>query len=358
MIASFHDFLIYHKVKEKKIAVGVSGGSDSLALVLALHQELSPLGYEIISLTVDHRLRPTSAQEADYVAKIMNQYGIEHHILVWEGTKPATGIEEAARDARYKLISDWCKQHQTSVLMTAHHQEDQAETFFMRLQRGSGLDGLCGMRESGILNEIRILRPLLQTSKAELKAYLQQKNIHWIEDETNNSDCFMRGRLRKFMPEFCHKTKINIPLICETMQRLQSSQSLLNKITDETIQKHFRLWQNAGYSCRYETWQTFHPEIKFRVLSLICKQIGKLNYIPRAKNIISLIDKLNHTDFKSATLGNCEIILYNKNIWFVPQTLELNKYSCEKWDNYIKEHTKLQRMKIPYKMRAALVLAN
>ena len=103
------NFLEQHKIKDKKLCIGVSGGSDSLALVLMADEELTPLGYKIIALTVNHGLRPSAQQEADYVASVMAQHNIEHHILYWNGEKPLTGIEEAARIARYELIGNWCK---------------------------------------------------------------------------------------------------------------------------------------------------------------------------------------------------------------------------------------------------------
>ena len=121
----------------QEFAVAVSGGADSLALVLMMQEELAPLGKKIVALTVDHKLRGESTEEALYVGRIMKAYQIEHHILTWNGEKPKNGIEEAAREARYNLLVDWCQQKKISVLAIAHQALDQAETFFMRLQRGS-----------------------------------------------------------------------------------------------------------------------------------------------------------------------------------------------------------------------------
>ena len=137
------DFLLTHNIKNTTVAVAVSGGADSLALVLMAAEMYAVDSIKIVALTVDHGLRSTSAQEAEYVANLMKAHGIEHHILVWEGIKPQTGIEEAARAARYELMREWCLRNDVHYLMVAHHLFDQAETFLMRLQRGSGLKGLC-----------------------------------------------------------------------------------------------------------------------------------------------------------------------------------------------------------------------
>ena len=180
-----------YQIKDKVIAVGVSGGADSLALVLQAAEELAVFGRKVVALTVDHGLRPTSRMEAEYVAGLMQKHGIEHHILTWTGEKPATGIEEAARQARYALIAEWCNQNEVNVLLTAHHAKDQAETFLMRLQRGSGLEGLCGIREYSVRDGLVILRPLLGVNPESLRNYLRQRNVVWVEDESNNDTAFL-----------------------------------------------------------------------------------------------------------------------------------------------------------------------
>ena len=96
---------------------------------MALVLRLNDLGQKVVALSVDHGLRPTSSGEAKYVAKLMKKAGIEHHILVWEGQKPTSDIEAVAREARYKLLCDWCKNHNVKYLAIGHHRRDQAETF-------------------------------------------------------------------------------------------------------------------------------------------------------------------------------------------------------------------------------------
>lgn len=139
------EFFEKYQIGDVAVAAGVSGGADSLALLFQLDAFLRPQGRRVIALTVDHGLRPESRDEAEYVAKLAAERQIEHHILTWEGKKPEKGIEEAARTARYGLLCGWCRDNGVGTLAVAHHLLDQAETFFMRLQRGSGLNGLCGM---------------------------------------------------------------------------------------------------------------------------------------------------------------------------------------------------------------------
>src|SRR5690606_3672257 len=128
------------------------GGGDSMALALLLHDWARARGGKILALTVDHGLRAASAAEARQTAARLAQHGIAHEILAWEGEKPCTGIQQHAREARYRLLRGACEKHGIKTLALAHNAEDQAETFWMRLAHGSGLDGLAGMaakREEG-----------------------------------------------------------------------------------------------------------------------------------------------------------------------------------------------------------------
>ena len=160
------DFFKKHKIDDETIAVGVSGGADSLALALMLKDN----GKKVVALTVNHCLRQEAEAEAEYVAELMKKHNIEHHILVWtDGSKVKKGVEERARDARYNLMISFCKDNNIKVLATAHHLRDQAETFLLRLQRGSGLFGLSSMLPVSERDKIVLIRPLLDRSPEDLK---------------------------------------------------------------------------------------------------------------------------------------------------------------------------------------------
>lgn len=185
-----------------RCALAVSGGSDSTAL-MALMADWIGQGSRSFDaftvLTVDHRLRPESAAEAQAVARQASALGLSHATLVWEGDKPKTGLQAAARAARYRLMADYARAHDIGLIFTAHTEDDQAETLLMRLARGSGLDGLGAMAPVAPLQDgesLRIARPLLDVSKARLQAYLRRRGIGWIEDPGNASPVFERVRLR------------------------------------------------------------------------------------------------------------------------------------------------------------------
>ena len=217
------NFFTKYNIAHEIVAVAVSGGADSLALVLRLRDA----GINVIALTVDHGLRSESRNEAIYVADVMKKNGIEHHILTWEGEKPTVGIEELARQARYRLMFEFCKLRGVSVLATGHHRRDQAETFLMRLQRGSGVYGLSGILPISKRDGITVIRPQLEDDPENLKDYLRSKKIVWIDDPMNDSEDFLRVKIRKFLPEL---KKIGIDekrladtasVICKTRMFLQ-----------------------------------------------------------------------------------------------------------------------------------------
>jgi len=189
------------------VALAVSGGSDSTALMVLFADWLcrssaDPTLHTV--LTVDHRLRPESGAEAAAVARHAALLGFRHAILVWEGPKPETGLQAAARAARHQLCANYASRRGIGKLLTAHTADDQAETLLMRLARGSGLDGLAAMAPLTCMAVpgnagqpgLMIARPLLEVSKARLRATLAQRGIAWIEDPSNQSPAFERTRLR------------------------------------------------------------------------------------------------------------------------------------------------------------------
>jgi tRNA(Ile)-lysidine synthase len=197
-------------------ALAVSGGSDSTALMLLLADWLRQCGKATGSctvLTVDHGLRASSADEARAVGAAAVELGYRHATLAWGGPKPRSGIQAAARGARYRLMAGYMRTHGLGLLLTAHTRDDQAETLLMRLARGSGLDGLAAMAPLSPLGErgpgdsaapgagaLWIGRPFLDVPKACLRATLEERGVRWMEDPSNIAPEFERARLRAARP--------------------------------------------------------------------------------------------------------------------------------------------------------------
>ena len=181
--------------------VAVSGGPDSLALLL-LAAEARP--GQVEAATVDHALRPESRCEAEMVAKLCERLGVPHSILTadWD-EKPETRIQERARLMRYRLLRQWARERGLNALLTAHHLDDQAETFLMRLSRGAGVKGLAGMRPiaRGARASVAVVRPLLGWRHSELEAVCAAAAVKPVDDPSNADEQFERVRIRKALAE-------------------------------------------------------------------------------------------------------------------------------------------------------------
>ncbi|HYN45208.1 MAG TPA: tRNA lysidine(34) synthetase TilS [Allosphingosinicella sp.] len=179
------------------LGVAVSGGPDSLALLLLAHAAFPG---RVRAATVDHRLRPESAAEAAFVAGVCARLGVPHATLPAE--EPIEGnIQSAARALRYRLLGRWAQDEGIAWLLTAHHRDDQAETLIMRLQRGAGLSGLSGIRAATRIGATAIARPLLGWTRAELAGIVAAARIEPIEDPSNTDERYDRARLRRRLAE-------------------------------------------------------------------------------------------------------------------------------------------------------------
>jgi tRNA(Ile)-lysidine synthase len=189
------------------LVLAVSGGPDSTALLVLAARWAKRLkrGPKLIAITIDHGLRPEAVREAALVKRIARRLGVPHRTLRWRGEKPRSGLQEAARNARYDLIAQAAAREGFAHVLTAHTLDDQAETVLFRLARGSGLLGLAGMAHVAPLpaqaaRGIFLVRPLLHVPKARLIATLKAAKIGYSEDPTNRDPRFTRPRLRTLMP--------------------------------------------------------------------------------------------------------------------------------------------------------------
>ncbi|MFZ5692277.1 MAG: tRNA lysidine(34) synthetase TilS [Pseudomonadota bacterium] len=217
-------------VEQPVVAIAVSGGPDSTALLwlAARWRAARKIGPDLLAVTVDHGLRKESQREAKDVKRLARHLGVPHRVVRWTGTKPTTGIQEAARNARYALLASAAKKAGAHIVLTAHTLDDQAETVLLRLLRGSGPAGLQAMAdrspypgESGLV----LARPLLSVPKARLVATLRKAGIPFAEDVSNRDPRFTRPRLRAIMPALASEglTAQRLGLLARRLQRADAA---------------------------------------------------------------------------------------------------------------------------------------
>ncbi len=299
------------------MAVAVSGGPDSMCLCLMADAWARVRGGAVSALTVDHGLRATSALEARQVGGWMSARRIDHHVLTWTGPKPATGIQEAARAARYQLLGDWCRSAGALHLLVAHHRDDQAETVSLRQARGSGADGLAGMAAVRELTGLRLLRPLLRVSKARLLATLEAAGQPWLEDPSNVAPAFARSRLR-----------VGAPLEVRRLARQAAEQARVRAENDRSaaswLAAHARI-DPAGFATLAPAALAAAPcGIRRRAIRDIVRSVGGREYAPREARLDRLLERFPAGLAAGRTLGGCRILPWRDAILICrePQAIE------------------------------------
>ncbi len=196
------DALFAPLARARSLLIAVSGGPDSTALLLMTVEWARRRGrISIEAATVDHGLRPESAEEAKTVAAFCARLGVAHRILQWKGAKPVSRLQERAREARYRLLVDHAKAIGADALLTAHHADDQAETVLFRLLRGSGVAGLRGMELTTTRDGMTIARPLIGLRKRDLVAFAKARGAPFVDDPSNADPRFARTRLRALLTQ-------------------------------------------------------------------------------------------------------------------------------------------------------------
>lgn len=272
------------------IALALSGGADSLALMFLLARWADQVNGRISALIVDHGLRPESATEAQQVAAWAAEAGVLPHILRWSGDKPSSGLLAAARMARYDLMTQWCRIAGVLHLVTAHQLDDQQETVAMRKARGQSHAGLAGMSLISIRAGVRLLRPLLPVSGVALRKFLSGQGKSWVEDPSNQMLRFERIRWRQ---GFEGDLPSPIDILCWGEQRAENEKSIADLFA-RSVTLH-----TAGYvSVDFESWRAASEQTRITALGQLIQFVAGTDYQParsalaKALNAMMLSDRV------------------------------------------------------------------
>ena len=298
---------------DSNFIVGVSGGSDSLALafltkVYALKKNLKPRYF-----IVDHKLRKESTYEADKVKRVLKSFKINAHVLTWKGKKPVNNIQSLARNKRYEFLFAKCKKLKISNLVLGHHKDDLIENFFLRMARGSGLKGLVSLGMNTQIKDINLIRPLIKFEKKDL-LFISKLifNFH-VDDPSNHDVKFNRIKVRSLIKEFndfgLDKKKIHL-----TIENLKGSDQSIKFYVEKNKRENSIFNHKKDELILKEKFFDNSPEVIFRSFSDLIHFMGKKPNFVRGKKIKNILKRIEEGELRNETLGGCVIKMVNHTI--------------------------------------------
>lgn len=305
------------------VALAVSGGPDSTALmILAAEwaQRIAP-PFTPIVLTVDHRLRPEAALEAAAVAKRAAELGLRVEVLAWDGPKPISNVQDAARRARYRLLVAAARRLGADGLVTAHTLDDQAETVLLNLARGSGVAGLAAMAAERPFGPVSLFRPFLETPKSRLVASLAVRGETFTTDPSNDDERYRRVVARRVLPALA-RLGLDASGLAATAGRMRRAAEALDRAADRLVAAD-GLVHEGGFAClSLGAYRAETEEIRLRALVRLIGHAGRLDHGPRLDRLERLDMRLTEGDVDRlrVTLGGAVIECRAGRVWFTRET--------------------------------------
>jgi len=268
------------------IALAVSGGSDSLALTDCVTRWRRRRGGvpQALVLTVDHRLRRGSRREAANVVAIARERGMMARVLAWTGPPPQSNVEAAARAVRYRLLLKAAGEAGASHLLLAHHRDDVAETFVMRLKRGAGVFGLAAMRPVVSVGGLTILRPFLDVPRRRLVATTAAASLAPVEDAMNADPRFLRARVRRMLPRIA-EAGLDPSLFADAARRLAAAADAIDAAASALIDEAVETDAFAVAWVDFRRLTAAPDEVRLRVLVRVLIAIGGEDYPPERERL-------------------------------------------------------------------------
>ncbi len=262
---------------------------------------------------VDHKLRKESTSEARYVQKLLKNYYINLNILTWNGVKPKKNIQSVARDKRYELLINKAKKYKIKNILLGHHLDDLFENFFIRILRGSGLNGLISLDKEIKKNEVNLIRPLINVDKKDL-IYIS-KNIFgsYINDPTNEDDKYKRVKIRNFLTQLSFEG-LDRNKFFLTIKNLKIANENVKFYIKKNLDENVTFLQKKESVILKESFFFQSDEVVFRSFVKLIQIIGKKYYPVRGKKIDKIIQLINLQSSFKVTLGGCIIKKVNGTI--------------------------------------------
>ena len=324
-----HKFLI-DKLKDKRILqiykkfekdliidnnfiVAVSGGPDSLALSFLAKIYSFKKSLDAKYFIVDHKLRKDSTLEAKNVQKNLKKISINLNILTWNGHKPKKNVQSVARDKRYELLINEAKKYKIKNILIGHHLDDLIENFFIRILRGSGLNGLISLGRETQKDNINLIRPLINIDKNDLVYISNYVFGSYVEDPSNKNDKFKRVKIRNFLNQLSLEG-LDRKKFLLTINNLKVANENIKFYTIKNLKENVTIFQKKENTILKEDFFFQSEEVIFRSFVKVIKIVGKKYYPVRGKKIDRIIDLIKSKSSFKVTLGGCVIKKVNGTV--------------------------------------------
>jgi tRNA(Ile)-lysidine synthase len=288
------------------LVVAFSGGGDSTALLLLTRAWAGARAREVLAVTVDHGLRPGSAAEAGKAAAFSAARGIPGEILRWTDWDGTGNLQDAARRARRRLIGRFARDRGAAAVILGHTLDDQAETFLMRLARGSGVDGLAAMRAESRWNRLPVLRPMLGLRRAALRDYLRNEGATWVEDPSNEDPRFARVRVREAFAAL-DALGLGAERLAETAAAMGRARAALDHATAALARLALAAGAAGDVAIDLARLAEAPREIRLRLLAGALAWVAGAPYRPRLSSLDRALDGLETGGARGLTLHGCLI---------------------------------------------------
>ncbi|MDZ5761853.1 tRNA(Ile)-lysidine synthase [Candidatus Cyrtobacter comes] len=293
-----------NKLKEinNNFAIAVSGGADSMSLAL----RMKLYGFFPLCIVVDHGIRSESATEAVFVKNFLEGQGFKTIILKSEKfskCENTSNLQHRARIERYNIITQYCIENKIGFVCTAHNKNDMAETVLLRIYRGSGIDGICGINEEHIWNGVIILRPLITIERVEIEDFLIANNWPWINDPSNKNEVFERVKFRNLISKF-EDSKTLISRLCLLAKNASRARHFLEEQTEMYFKKICNISKYGYIIINKPTFLILHEELQLRLLAKVFGIISSFEYKPRLTNLENILSAIKDcAPFKRTIAG-------------------------------------------------------
>ena len=291
------------------IAVAVSGGPDSLALMHLSNRYALNNNINLTVLSIDHGIRAESSKEIVWLEKIAKKNKINFYSTKLKKKINSSNTLSKARTLRYEALSKYCNKKKIKFLLTAHHLDDEIENFLMRLIRGSGIKGLSSLKVKSRYKNTKLIlvRPLLEYSKKSLIQYLSEQKQSYLNDRTNYNNKYDRSRIRKLSQQLIQEglSKVRFKNV---LKNLKNANNAINTAVSNYLEEQVKLNEKKIISFRSKEFINLPEEIQHRVLVKLCRFAGKSNKVPRSRSIQELINSIVKEKSFKRTLNSCTFV--------------------------------------------------